>query len=405
MRILFTIHQFFPKYYTGTELYLFNLAKMMQKFGHEVHVVTYMPQEEGNMILEKGVYVKKYFYEGLPVTAFRSNQVHVSMDFKNPIAKKYLKKLILDFKPDLIHVAHPMRLTFAMEIAIKEKIKFVVTLTDYWMICSKGILVRNNDEPCLSNNNGKLCSIHCYQEFPSSYFTQRMSDAKKYLKKADAVIVSAIFLKEIFKKNGFSLPTLNLIRHGFNYFLNYAPLEKKKKKNKKIFIFSALGSLVKHKGAHLLIKAFKNMDNPNARLHIYGEVQNASYGKLVFALAKSDKRISFHGRYSLADMHSIHEKTDVVVVTSMWYETYPLVGVAALAYAIPIIVPDMGGASELIKDGKNGYTFSIGQADSLTSALKKAIEDDLKFTQNIFYPYTIEEEAVKTQAIYQKITT
>jgi len=319
--------------------------------------------------------------------------------------KKYLRKLILDFKPDLIHVAHPMRLTPVMEIALKEKIKFVVTLTDYWMICGKGILVRNNGETCLNNKNGKLCSIHCYQELPTSIFSQRMSNAKKYLSKADAVIVSAIFLKKIFKNNGFSLPNLNLVRHGFNYFLNYKPLEKKAEKSRKTFVFSALGTLVEHKGAHLLITAFKNISNSNARLNIYGTAIDRSYEKLVFSLAKSDKRISFHGKYSLSDMHSIHENTDVVVATSMWYETYPLVGVAALAYGVPIIVPDMSGAAELIKDGENGYTFLIGQANSLTRALKKAIKDDLKFTQNIFYPYTIEEEAVKTQAIYQKIAT
>ena len=162
---------------------------------------------------------------------------------------------------------------------------------------------------------------------------------------------------------------------------------------------------MEHKGAHLLITAFKNISNSNARLNIYGTAIDRSYEKLVFSLAKSDKRISFHGKYSLSDMHSIHENTDVVVATSMWYETYPLVGVAALAYGVPIIVPDMSGAAELIKDGENGYTFLIGQANSLTRALKKAIKDDLKFTQNIFYPYTIEEEAVKTQAIYQKIAT
>ena len=48
MRILFVVHQFFPKHYTGTERLVLNLSKQMQRIGHYVKVLTYgITEDEG----------------------------------------------------------------------------------------------------------------------------------------------------------------------------------------------------------------------------------------------------------------------------------------------------------------------------------------------------------------------
>ncbi|MEA2077806.1 MAG: hypothetical protein U9O95_07300 [Candidatus Marinimicrobia bacterium] len=41
MKILYAVHQFFPKHYTGTERFTFDLCKQMQKMGYQVDVLTY----------------------------------------------------------------------------------------------------------------------------------------------------------------------------------------------------------------------------------------------------------------------------------------------------------------------------------------------------------------------------
>jgi hypothetical protein len=41
MKILFVVHNFFPKFFGGTERYVLNMAKQMQRMGNSVKVLTY----------------------------------------------------------------------------------------------------------------------------------------------------------------------------------------------------------------------------------------------------------------------------------------------------------------------------------------------------------------------------
>ncbi len=73
MRILLGVHQFFPRHYTGTERYVLNLAKQLQRMGHYVKVLTYAFREEGTVNSEHDAAVisREYAYEGVPVLALR----------------------------------------------------------------------------------------------------------------------------------------------------------------------------------------------------------------------------------------------------------------------------------------------------------------------------------------------
>ena len=41
MNICCVVHNFFPHFYTGTERYILNVAKQLQKMGHSVEVLSY----------------------------------------------------------------------------------------------------------------------------------------------------------------------------------------------------------------------------------------------------------------------------------------------------------------------------------------------------------------------------
>ena len=43
MKISYVVHDFFPKFFGGTERYVLNIAKQMQRMGYNVKVVTSVP--------------------------------------------------------------------------------------------------------------------------------------------------------------------------------------------------------------------------------------------------------------------------------------------------------------------------------------------------------------------------
>ena len=87
----------------------------------------------------------------------------------------------------------------------------------------------------------------------------------------------------------------------------------------------------------------KKIINPN--IHIMGELEN------------KDKRKAF-------------EEIDVLIVPSLWYENSPLVIAEAFLSKIPVITSNIGGMAELVKDGENGFTFPVGDAEKLMKEIE-----------------------------------
>ena len=52
MKIVYLVHQFYPEFQAGTEKFLLNTARMAQKNGHKVHVLTYSVSAEAGFVEE-----------------------------------------------------------------------------------------------------------------------------------------------------------------------------------------------------------------------------------------------------------------------------------------------------------------------------------------------------------------
>ena len=109
-----------------------------------------------------------------------------------------------------------------------------------------------------------------------------------------------------------------------------------------------------------------------------------------------------------SELGKVLSNIDVLVVPSRWYENTPLVMESALATKTPLIVTNLGGMSELVKDGVNGYTFELNDEKSLFSALKKLIDDPglLETMRNNIGPEkTIAQMVDEIEAIYANLPT
>jgi len=66
-------------------------------------------------------------------------------------------------------------------------------------------------------------------------------------------------------------------------------------------------------------------------------------------------------------------RSDILVLPSR-SEGLSVVGVQALGMGLAMVLSNIGGNLELVRDGENGFLFPVGDVDTLTDQLRKLLE-------------------------------
>jgi len=402
MKILFVVHNFFPKFFGGTERYVLNMAKQMQRMGNQVKVLTYGILDSPELFSRKdGILYRTYIFEGILVICIRHQTIPPDQGYR--ISDDMLESIISILKteePDVIHVAHPMRLSAVVDAAKQVGLPVVLTITDFWLLCVRGRFFKPDYSLCNSSEGGKKCRLQCYVD--DSIF-ERNEKARQLFDSVDVRIAPSRFLIEIFKANKWDKPIYH-VSHGVDY--KYVVPVKERRKREAGVIFGYLGVVSRFKGIELLISSFKKVEAANIRLNIYGNCLGEDGTiDLVREAGKKDNRLKSMGRFNHDELSRILEQVDIVVVPSTTLESYGLVVVESLAHGVPVIASDIvGSAYEFIKHGVNGMIFSLQNPLELVEIIRQISEqpsiiDMLK--ANITPPQRLEEEAFVVERVYK----
>jgi len=409
MKILYLVHQFYPEFYTGTEKFVLNVAAMNQKAGHKVKVLTYSFYENSFHERREGdILLKEFPYKGIPVLTYRhkSTPTDLHTGVGDNELGKIAVKLIAEEKPDVVHVGHPMRTAEFIQACMQLQVPYIMTLTDFWLICPKVILITSANGLCTGPDGARACESSC-PELSQKLLVPRLEAVRNILSNAALVVSPSKFLAYIFNKEMGTLP-LRIIPHG----INYGHIRRNRRmygKGEGLTFFYG-GSLNPHKGVHLLIEAFKKVIASNARLKICGSGVDQSYIRTLQELADGDIRIDFCGVFSEVQVGEILSGVDVVVIPSLCYESYSMMLHEALACNVPVVASDIGGMMEKIEDGVNGFTFCAGSADHLKEVLEGLLRDPEKLNTvkdnlRTFVLPTIEQEAHVYEREYKRVLT
>lgn len=83
--------------------------------------------------------------------------------------------------------------------------------------------------------------------------------------------------------------------------------------------------------------------------------------------------IQYKGKYSAQTIENVYEAMDVLIVPSVWKETFSLVTLEALSYGVPVIVSDNVGAQDIVKQYDERFVYH--ERKDLEIILKAIIED------------------------------
>lgn len=404
MKILYVIHEFFPSHYTGTARVGLNLAKQMQKMGHEVKVLAYEPTETDNMTIYGNILYKKYEYDTIQIVSIKDTIMspEINFDIFNKSVEKNVRSIIelenLD-DIDIVHIIHPLRMGIVAKILKEKKIPIILTLTDYWTICPRVQLLKPDYSIC----NGPDQENKCFQEcaYSMSEIKNRLKDASVLFNLADIVTVPSQLVRHVFNSNGFDQKIIQIVNHGLDY-KYFTKMNTKFYSKDDIISFGYIGPVFKHKGLHILIDAFKRVKSNQIRLKIYGSYFHEKNYYDDLRKISNDDRISFMGEFNYDNLSNVLKDIDMIIIPSICYETYCLALTESLAHNVPVIASKTVGSAIEFRES----TLIFNNGDELTEIIEKFAKNPMSIKELkklIIYPPMIEEEALYYESMYNHL--
>ena len=449
MKILFPVHVFFPTHFYGTETYTLELAKNLQAMGHDAVILTATPYGEAGV----GRIHSQYTYDGLTVHCLDLNLMphrRFKDTYYRPEMHGLLRDVISDIGPDLVHVTHLINLTATLLDVLREmQIPTMATFTDFYGICFNNKLERYDGALCRGPDRHSTNCLCCYmkaaQDFPSGWFLRYLprgnrsrmliaaflrhlirlpglrrgtlagqildvterNKTLKYLYGVYAQIVApSDFLYEAYVANDLYPTRTHKINFGISLDLVKGYQTPRRKKDRRIR-FGYIGQIAAHKGVDILIEAYLRVKGTDQSLVIYGPAdQDRAYMDRLQKRVGARADIEFRKTFPREELPAKLADLDMLVIPSRWYENSPLVLLYALATRTPVIVTDVKGMTEFVRDDWNGYTFPMNDVDRLTEILQKVIDNPTcieRLSENANYEKDTADHAKDVLALYERM--
>jgi glycosyltransferase involved in cell wall biosynthesis len=292
---------------------------------------------------------------------------------------------------------HPLRLPQAFEAAARLDLPVVAHIADFYYLCARVNLLRPDGSRCPSADDGAACVSAC----SIGRGRERYTWGNALLAQVAAVVSPCRWTIERHAAEGFDTTNWHHIPWGTDFAIHHTAVDPPPGGE---LVLGFIGTLLPHKGPHVLVQALRLLPDRPIRLHLYGSsFHEDDYQRELREIAGGDERIVFEGSYDHAELSSILAKLSAVVIPSIWYENLPTTGLNAIAARVPLITADLGGLKELIDDYNCGFTYAADDPEALAALLaelcdNRALLDDVRRT--LVLPPSLEEEAWRLEGIY-----
>lgn len=415
----------------------------IKKYGYKIKIKKKMNYKIDNLFFCESYEI----INPLPISLLNGiNNINAFTQKKDELVFKYFLE---EKKIEVIHIHTLMGLPKEwIQIAKKLNIKLVYTTHDYFGICPKwGLMYKGKvceddlgctkcvdcNKTALSLKKIKILQSNFYKyikEWKIIKALRKQHNTNLYEKLIDNYDENIFSDKEIFKyaeeyKNLrnyyiYILENMDLIHfNSYNtekIFNKYFSTQKNgqvvsithssisdnrevRKYNNKLNI-GYLGPITEHKGFFLLKKVCDDIyseGNKSFRLHIFNQYHT-----------KEDYIIE-HKPYKYSELRKIMSYIDVLVVPSLWNETFGFTVLESLSYGVPVIISDKVGAKDLIINNKSGIVFN-GHFDELKNILLELLNkpnEKLREMNNYILNYVeienIKNHSNKINKIYKEL--
>lgn len=408
MRVLLVVHGYPPHEQSGTELYTSGLAQALARAGHVVAVFA------GSHSVDDPL--QEWRHDGdVEIERLARPRRRLRIDYSNDGVERSILSTVNRFGPDVVHVHHLLGLTMPLIPLLKERgLPVVLTLHDHWFLCPEVQPFSPRVHRLGGDRYGLNCFLHLELLRPrraasmlvdrdlarrARLHRERARLARAELEEADILVTPSRFLRARFVSFGIPATRLFTIPHGI------APPAEEPVTTRRDLRVGYLGPVLHAKGVDLLVRAFRGVRNPDARLLIRGPEPDERYARRVRRLAVPDDRISFGPGITHDEAGRFLADLDLLVVPSRFQESFSLVAHEAFANGVPVLAADSGALREIVTEGANGALFRTGSVRDLRRGLRRLLDDPATLGGlKSFVPVkTIDAHAEELAALYRAL--
>lgn len=147
-----------PNFIGGAELIAAHHAKTLQQLGHKP--IVFAGQSEGDA---SRYAVVQDAFEGVPVYRVRLSAEDFDsrlVNFLHPPVDREFEKLLLECRPDVVHMHNMIGLSMGMiRTAKRLGVPTVITLHDFWGFCFKNTLIDSRNQICQDFSRCHECQL------------------------------------------------------------------------------------------------------------------------------------------------------------------------------------------------------------------------------------------------------
>lgn len=363
MRLTF-LNTLYPPYgAAGAETTLRLLAAQMMGRGHDCNVVTLTPGRRAETREIDGIPVHyvplaNIFWPHGASKTLPWRVMFQTIEAYNPVMKRRLTRLLRRLSPDVVNFHNLQGFSASAWAAAQGLgIPIVQTLHDYYTACPRSAMWRPGRGNCAS-----LCAECRVFSRPR----RAMSGVPDAVTCVSNRVFDRLTAAGAFPRAAAGQQPIRIIRgnNAADALPDAAPPVPRAPLR-----LGFMGRLDPSKGLENLIDAVRRLPEGAASLSIAG-TGKPDYTEALHVRALGASAISFIGH---AAPSAFFPSIDLLVIPSVWEDPFPRVFHEALAYGVPSLASPLGGLSEVVEHGRNGFIIAGTDAEALFTSLSALI--------------------------------
>jgi glycogen(starch) synthase len=137
-----------------------------------------------------------------------------------------------------------------------------------------------------------------------------------------------------------------------------------------------VGRMAREKGADVLLSAMPAIlaRRPDVKLTLAGDGPDRAALEDLARTSGVMGACRFLGMVAHGAVGGLMAESDLVIVPSRWKEAFGLVAAEAAAAGRPVVASRVGGLTEIVIDGENGWLVEPGDTNALSSTVLRVLE-------------------------------
>jgi glycosyltransferase involved in cell wall biosynthesis len=402
--VLHVPYTFFPDACGGTEVYVRGLAQRLASRGYL------------SAVAAPGVEPSEYVNDGLAVYRFTSDRrrrLELAYGVPDEIAAEGFRAVLRKTRPRIVHL-------HARTSAISERLvdaahdagaAVVFTYHTPTVSCARGTMMLFGQQPCDGIIEPKRCTACALAALGVPKSLARLAAIAPnilaagsgahgdreglsflripgliaggrrrfydFIRKVDHVVAVCQWVKEVLERNGVPPERVTLSRQGLSQAVLH-PSPRVARDRRGPLRIAYFGRIDRAKGPDLLARALKIIPKAPVQIDIFAIRQSAGPDQIcdwLAAQAQQDPRLTLRTAVAPDKVVGVMAEYDLVAIPSRWLETGPLVALEAFAAGVPVLGADLGGITELVRDGIDGILVAPDDAAAWAATISRLAED------------------------------